>query len=146
MQSAKLINGIHTEVCIQSYGDRILVLLTQLGKVGCLIQVSIPPTSHLPPTPPPTALPSIPSSIALTALLGQPPPDLHAVYHLYASQIATILWTHEGENALRRPVVVGVALKRNGPADIEEDGGALSQADRDLFAEVMTMVKELLVI
>ncbi len=36
-QIAKDLNGINTEVVIQTFADRILVLVTQLGKVGNLV-------------------------------------------------------------------------------------------------------------
>ena len=37
-QSSKVINGIHTEVVLQPFADRILILVTQLGKVGNLVR------------------------------------------------------------------------------------------------------------
>ena len=36
-QTAKDIDGVPTEVLIQVFADRILVLVTQLGKVGNLV-------------------------------------------------------------------------------------------------------------
>ncbi|KAG9028440.1 hypothetical protein FS837_003885 [Tulasnella sp. UAMH 9824] len=156
MQTARSINGIHTEVLVQSYGDRILVLVTQLGKVGCLIHASIPAATPLLPPLAPPALPPIPPAIALTPLLGQPPSGMQTVYNLYASQIAAILWTFEGgDGSSRRPVVVGLALKKSKAAadsalvaDVgdEETGGAeeASEEDRELFRGVMEMVKEVL--
>lgn len=36
-QRARLLNGIHTEVLLQSYADRILVVITQLGRIGSLV-------------------------------------------------------------------------------------------------------------
>lgn len=36
-QTARRINGILTEVLAQSFSDRILILVTQLGKVGTLV-------------------------------------------------------------------------------------------------------------
>ncbi|KAG8893375.1 hypothetical protein FRC01_013628 [Tulasnella sp. 417] len=82
---------------------------------------------------------------------------MQTVYNLYASQIAAILWTYEGgDGSGRRPVVVGLALKRSkaaadsalladGAGD-EETGGAgeASEEDRELFKSVMEMVKEVL--
>lgn len=79
------------------------------------------------------------------------------MYNLYVSQIAAILWTYEGgDGASRRPVVVGLALKKlKAAADSalvtdaggdEETGGAgeASEEDRELFKGVMEMVKEVL--
>ncbi|KAG8948897.1 hypothetical protein FRC04_009236 [Tulasnella sp. 424] len=157
MQAARNINGNHTEVLVQSYGDRILVLVTQLGKVGCLIQASIPAATPLPPPLAPPALAPIPPAITLAPLLGQPPSGMQTVYNLYASQIAAILWAHEGgDGSSRRPVVVGLALKRSKTAvdsalvadsgGDEETGGAgeASEEDRELFRNVMEMIKEVL--
>lgn len=36
-QIAKKLNGNHTEIFIQTYADRVLILITQLGKVGNLV-------------------------------------------------------------------------------------------------------------
>ncbi|CAH7672516.1 hypothetical protein PPACK8108_LOCUS7333 [Phakopsora pachyrhizi] len=41
-QSAKLIDDVQTEVISYEFDDRTLILITQLGKVGNLIQVSLP--------------------------------------------------------------------------------------------------------
>lgn len=40
LQASKDINGNHTDVLIQRYGDRIFVLVTQLGKVGNLASIT----------------------------------------------------------------------------------------------------------
>lgn len=36
-QQARVLNGTHTEVFIQVYADRILVIVTQLGRIGCMV-------------------------------------------------------------------------------------------------------------
>jgi hypothetical protein len=38
-QSSKVINGVKTEVVLQPFADRILILITQLGKVGNLVRL-----------------------------------------------------------------------------------------------------------
>ena len=38
-QSSKVINGVKTEIVLQPFADRILVLITQLGKVGNLVRL-----------------------------------------------------------------------------------------------------------
>ncbi|KAG8992215.1 hypothetical protein FRB94_014666 [Tulasnella sp. JGI-2019a] len=144
MQTSRSINGVRTEVLILSYADRVLVLLTQLGKVGCLIQASTPSTIPLPPAPPLPSLPPIPPSIALTPLFGQPPsPHLQTLFNLYVSQIASLIWACEGDSAMRRPVVVGVALKLSTTSKSAEDEDDLTEDERSLFKEVMEMVLEL---
>lgn len=40
-QTAKTLDGVHTEVVCQAFADRYLVLVTQLGKVGCLVRSNL---------------------------------------------------------------------------------------------------------
>lgn len=43
LQNAQLsrnINGVHTDVVLQTFSDRIIVLVTQVGKVGNLVSFS----------------------------------------------------------------------------------------------------------
>ena len=166
-QSSKVISGIQTEVVLQPFADRILIVITQLGKVGNLvrwrklsttetdtnfctkIQASIPQTAPLlaqvsPDEQEPniSALPPPPPSIQLTPLLGSAPTDhLRTLYALYASQIATIIWIAEAGGLMdvrRRSVILGLALKKSGG----EDQG-LSEAERETFQQVMGMVRDL---
>jgi len=167
-QSSKVINGVKTEVVLQPFADRILILITQLGKVGNLvrlrkpstpqtntdlctkIQASIPQTAPLLAQPSPdkeepnaSALPPPPPSIQLTPLLGNAPTDhLRTLYALYASQVATIVWIAEAGGSMdgrRRSVILGLALKKSGG---EEDQG-VSEAERETFHQVMDVVGDL---
>jgi len=45
-QSSKVINGVKTEVVLQPFADRILILITQLGKVGNLVRLGKLSTSE----------------------------------------------------------------------------------------------------
>ncbi|KAJ7581321.1 hypothetical protein C8J56DRAFT_262383 [Mycena floridula] len=143
MQLQRELDGIPTEVLIQSYQDRLLVLVTQLGKVGNLIQVSLPATTPLEPQDnnDPAALPTPSPAIQLTPLLGNGPSEhLQTLHSLYASQIATIIWTTEAEMDLafsRRSVIVGIALRK------ATSNEGLSDLERKVFSGVMAMVKEL---
>ncbi|KAK8853250.1 hypothetical protein IAR55_003952 [Kwoniella newhampshirensis] len=56
-QLRRSVAGIETELLIQTFDDRILVIVTQNGKVGCLTQASIPPHTPLPPPTRPTPIP-----------------------------------------------------------------------------------------
>jgi len=135
---ARELDGAHTELNIQTYADRVLVLVTQLNKVGCLIQATLPPTAPLLP-PLPGKLPEPSLTTVLTPLFGAPPSEhLHDLYSLYANQIAAIIWTAEGAAGLRRPVVVGIALQRRK----DEEGQGLTERERALFEGVMGMVVE----
>ena len=114
------------------------------------IQASIPQTAPLLVQPSPdeeepntSALPPPPPSIQLTPLLGSAPTDhLRTLYALYASQVATIVWTAEAGGLMderRRSVIVGLALKKSG----EEEDQGLSIAEKETFHQVMGMVRDL---
>ncbi len=36
-QAARLLNGIHTEVLVTGFRDKILVIVTQYGRIGSLV-------------------------------------------------------------------------------------------------------------
>jgi hypothetical protein len=105
-------------------------------------QASIPHVTQLPhPTPSTTSiipnLPPPPPGINLTPLLGSPRPDEQALYDLYVSQVATLIWWTLNEvGAMRRPVVVGLALAK---APTEDQG---DDTERERFGEVLKMVIE----
>lgn len=78
-----------------------------------------------------SALPPPPTAIALTPLLGSPPDA--ALHDLYVSQISTLVWwALQLAHAPRRPVVVGLALKRIGEG--------VSEEERTRFGGIMEMV------
>ncbi|CCM04605.1 uncharacterized protein FIBRA_06787 [Fibroporia radiculosa] len=150
-QLSRELDGTSTQVLLQNFADRILVLITQMGKVGNLIQATIPPTTPLDPLPPPdpaqpnvVPLPIPPPAIQLTPLLGHAPSEhMQTLHSLYASQVATLVWTSGAEVALeteRRAVVVGLALRKSDDAS----GVGLSEHERKVFYGVMDVVKELL--
>ncbi|OCH92235.1 hypothetical protein OBBRIDRAFT_773709 [Obba rivulosa] len=151
-QTTRDLDGVPTDVLLQAFADRVLVLVTQLGKVGNLIQATIPATTDLLPPPPPDPaqpnlepLPEPPSAIELTPLLGGPPSDhLGTLHSLYASQIATLVWTSEAAGSLegeRRVVVIGIALSK---AATEGETTNLNEHEKAVFHGVMDMVRELL--
>lgn len=78
-------------------------------------------------------------AIQLTPLLGSAiSEELRALQALYASQVATIVWTMESSGLLegsRRPVVVGIALKHNS-SGINDTRGT--------YLDIMKMLVELL--
>ncbi|WVQ84636.1 hypothetical protein IAT38_006791 [Cryptococcus sp. DSM 104549] len=159
-QLRRIICGIETELLIQTFDDRILVVVTQNGKVGCLTQASLPPHTPLPlprrpspsqESPAPTSslhilqiLPPPPPQITLTPLLGSPPHQ--ALHELYVSQIATLIyWALETSGEGRRGVVVGLSLKRGGRelgGDEDGEGGVLEEGERERYAGVMDLVSQ----
>ncbi|KAJ3537582.1 hypothetical protein NM688_g6663 [Phlebia brevispora] len=149
VQTTKEIDGVNTEVLIQNFADRVLVLVTQLGKVGNLIQATIPSAEPLlPPAPAEPGRPSLPAppaSIQLMPVLGQAPSEHFQTLHsLYASQVATLVWNADATGPLqeeRRAVIVGIALRKSDGTAAEE---SLSEQERTTFFEVMGLVQELL--
>jgi len=146
------LNGTPTDIVFQIFADRILVLVTQIGKIGTLIQASIPSTIPLLPAPPPDPsepqvqpLPLPPAAIQLTPLFGSAQSEhMQTLHSLYAAQIATIVWTAESEGPLevvRRNMVVGIALRKS---DGTSDGNGLSQQEREVFVGVMNMLRDAL--
>ncbi|KAI0006127.1 hypothetical protein BJV74DRAFT_22234 [Russula compacta] len=144
------IESVHTQVIIQTFSDRILVIMTQLQKVGTLIHASVPTTIALAETSSVdlasdatgSTLPPVHPSINLTYLFGNAPsPDHQALYSSYAAQIATLVWTSERYGRVgtsHLPVVVGVALKL--PRSSERHSGR----DRTTFLQVMELVRDAL--
>jgi len=140
------IESIHTQVIIQTFSDRVLVIVTQLRKVGTLIQASVPATIALVDATSDTSdagtLPPVHPSIDLTYLFGHAPSSDHqTLYSSYAAQIATLIWTSERYSQIgssRTPVVVGVALKLSRSVE------GLSSTDRATFLQVMDLIRELL--
>ncbi|KAJ7172401.1 hypothetical protein C8R46DRAFT_858106, partial [Mycena filopes] len=146
-QLCRELEGNDTEIVLQTFADRILVLVTQLGKVGNLIQATIPETIPLfpavqdPAQPNVQALPEPPAAIQLTPLLGNAPSQhLQTLHSLYAAQIATIIWTTGSPlEVSRKSVIVGIALRKSEGQD--DDG--LTETERSVFTGVMSMVAEL---
>jgi len=149
-QFTRSINGHSTELLVQAFADRILVLVTQMGKIGTLIQATIPDSIPLLQNPELSEpypnqdipLPSPSPAIQLTTLLGTAPSEhMRTLYSLYAAQIAMIVWTQESNNVLelpRRSVVVGLALRRSN--EIEDSD--ISESEKHVFRSVMSMLYE----
>ncbi|KAK0228726.1 hypothetical protein IW262DRAFT_1429413 [Armillaria fumosa] len=150
-QTKKELAGNLTEVVIQTFSDRILVLVTQLGKAGNLIQATLPPTAPLvapaidPTDPNVISLPPPPPAIQLMPLLGNAPSEhVQILHNLFVSQIATLVWAAEAESIMQpsRPsVIVGIALRKSSVTE----GGELSDTERVTFLGVMDMVQGLLI-
>jgi hypothetical protein len=70
-----------------------------------------------------------------------PSADHKTVLDIYASQIATLIWS--SSSVYRSPVVVGLALRKHSPST-EGDDPATEGGDRDVFFEIMDMVNEAL--
>ncbi|KAI6028701.1 hypothetical protein F5J12DRAFT_807098 [Pisolithus orientalis] len=141
------INGIQTDLLIQPFADRIFVQVTQLGKVGNLVQVSIPSTALLASSgvsdPSGLALPAPPAAIQLTLLFGSASSEhLRSLHSLYAAQIATLAWCAEGQapGPGRRSVIVGIALKQS--VQTVEEG--FDEHERKTFQGIMQALATML--
>ncbi|KAG8860416.1 hypothetical protein FRB91_003450 [Serendipita sp. 411] len=138
----KELYGKQTEVLIQKYADRTLILVTQMGKVGSLIQASVPTATPFPSKPlfesSDPVLPEPPVAIALTPLMGTALDERsRTMTEIYVSQIATLFWCFNP--GIRSPVVVGLALKREHQSEEEDE---TSEEDHLLFREMMKMIGE----
>ncbi|CAG8730542.1 4950_t:CDS:2 [Racocetra persica] len=120
-QAARVINGVHTETLITGFRDKILVIITQYGKIGSLAYVTFDSRSK------PLSSFSTSTTTNVNFLLG----GFSSLYQLYALHIATII-ANENPND-RRSVVIGLALKN------AVDG---KDVDKELIDCIELMVKE----
>ncbi|KAH9996782.1 hypothetical protein BJV77DRAFT_1065567 [Russula vinacea] len=107
------IESVHTQVIVQTFSDRVLVIVTQLQKVGTLIQASVPATVALADTSPDdfesdamsTSLPPVHPSIDLTYLFGNAPsPDHQTLYSSYAPKSQPSCGVRKGMVKLDHPI------------------------------------------
>ncbi|EJD03995.1 uncharacterized protein FOMMEDRAFT_155118 [Fomitiporia mediterranea MF3/22] len=150
LSTSKVLDGVETDVAINYYADRVLILVTQLGKVGSLIQASIPATVPLlAPSSTVDGMPLIepPAAVELTTLFGSAPSGRIATLHsLYATHIATLVWTMNStdkaaDNGDRRNIIVGLALKKQ--VDDRGDSAVLSEREQAIFRGVIKTIVEL---
>ncbi|KAG0334219.1 hypothetical protein BG004_000505 [Podila humilis] len=140
-QAARTIQGRHTEVLITSFQDKILILISQYGKVGSVIHTSLDQQSLA------RSLSSSSSALAPTTssfLLGAGSSGSKKtqLYQVYASHISQMI-IHQNPHE-SRPVVLSLALAIQEPADSNdrEQEQQQRQQDRDLFENVIEMVNE----
>ena len=111
----------------------------------------MPVAEPLPPVPPigsgpEQAFPPPSPSIQLTPLLGAAQSEhLDTLHSIYASSVATLVWTYEAEGSLggdRRAVIVGIALQKS--SDTAGSAATLTEHERKVFFGVMEVLQELL--
>ncbi|KAI6118878.1 hypothetical protein EDD16DRAFT_1535054 [Pisolithus croceorrhizus] len=147
-QACVEINGIQTDLLIQPFGDRIFVQITQLGKVGSLIQVSMPSTVLLASSGASDssrlALPAPPPALQLMPLFGSASSEhLRSLHSLYAAQVATLVWCAGGQalgGSDRRSVIVGIALRQS--TQTAEEG--FDEHERETFHRTMQTLADML--
>ncbi|TVY40193.1 hypothetical protein LSUB1_G001713 [Lachnellula subtilissima] len=112
-QAAGLVNGVETDLTSMYFSDKILITISQGGRLAQWIQV---PLSTASPTSFDTALSSGNSDMLplghLTpkTLLGAGGDQRETMGHLYASQIASAIATRDPEET--RTVMVGFGLEK----------------------------------
>ncbi|KAH7889367.1 hypothetical protein F5I97DRAFT_1843773 [Phlebopus sp. FC_14] len=144
VQTAVDVEGVQTQLVVQPFADRTLVLVTQRGRVGNKIQAAVPSTTPFAEEPAdPESLPRPPPAIQLTPLLGNAPSEhMQTLHSLYAAQIATLVWVSEdvlvGDD--RRNVVVGITLQKSTSNEID----GLDEHERKVFHAIMNTLCRLL--
>ncbi|KAK6584642.1 hypothetical protein PZA11_002866 [Diplocarpon coronariae] len=127
-----LVNGRETDILSVYFSDKILITVSQEGRLSQWIQV---PLSSAPPTSFDTALPSSTNDLLplthLTpkTLLGGGGEKRETIGHLYASQIASLIAARNPEDT--RTVVVGFGLQK---VDME----------REAFFDLMELVQKVI--
>ncbi|KAF9306989.1 hypothetical protein BGZ74_001110 [Mortierella antarctica] len=139
-QAARTIQGRHTEVMVTSFQDKILIIVSQYGKVGSVIHTSLDQQS-LAPTSSNTLAPTS-SNFLLGA--GSSTSKKTQLYQVYASHISQMIVHQNPQEG--RPVVLSLALSIQEP-DMEHSVSQAQeqeqrQLDRDLFENVVDMVNE----
>nr|CAG8600898.1 3196_t:CDS:2 [Entrophospora candida] len=121
-QSAKIIDGIHTEVLISGFRNKIFVVITQYGKiVDTISPLRVSSTDTIPTNE--------------IFLLG----SYSSLYQIYASQIAnTIVQENPNEG---RSIIVGIALMKKGTESMNEQEEEII-GGKYLLEQVELMVRE----
>ncbi|CZT05497.1 hypothetical protein WAI453_004979 [Rhynchosporium graminicola] len=130
--AAGLVNGQETDVSSIYFSDKIMITVSQEGRLSQWIQV---PLSSASPTSFDTALPTdgentLPlSHLTPRTLLGAGGDQRETVGHLYASQIASLIATRDPEDT--RTVVVGFGLPQ-------------IDMDREAFFDMMELIQKVI--
>ncbi|KAL8700742.1 MAG: hypothetical protein Q9201_005287 [Fulgogasparrea decipioides] len=133
-QAAAHIDGALTDVTCTLFSDKILVTITQGGRLAQWIHVPVELSN---PTATDQYLPSATSDDSLlpmihltpTTLLGASTSERETIGQLYAAQIASIIANKDPDE--RRTLVVGLGLNK-------------SEASRDEFYDLVDLVKKCL--
>ncbi|OJD16602.1 hypothetical protein AJ78_03242 [Emergomyces pasteurianus Ep9510] len=129
-QAAGVLGGVLTEVMSVSFSDKILVTISQKGKLGQWLHVPLENTNpgtdgyHTLPNPNEDGLLPLPNLTA-TSVLGARGSQRETVGQLYACQIATAIVTKNPNE--KRLLVVGLGFEQ-------------PELDRDIFFAVIDLV------
>ncbi|GAO49393.1 hypothetical protein SAICODRAFT_68448 [Saitoella complicata NRRL Y-17804] len=139
-QAARFIDGKHTECLVYGFADRIMVLVTDSGKIGQMLSVSLETSSLVPP--PPLGAEHLdllpPSHITPKYMLGASNTPRGELGQLYAVHIASLVASQNPDEA--RTVIVGLALSTNVRGYDYEDTEIMGAKERSRFLDVLELV------
>ncbi|KAG0231175.1 hypothetical protein BGW42_000407 [Actinomortierella wolfii] len=153
-QAAAIVNDKHTEVLATAFADKILVIISQYGKVGSLIHTTVDNPQELQQT---TYSPYDPayseardgSNLRLattnsTFLLGagSSMSKKAQLYQVYASHLAQMI-VHQNPQE-NRPIVFSLALDIREPSDAQGSSAFEEERRKDkrVFEEVVRLVNQ----
>ncbi|KAG2196613.1 hypothetical protein INT46_011856 [Mucor plumbeus] len=122
-QTAITVNGVHTEILLTGFADKIFVVITQYGKIGSLIQTTLDISPQLAMNP---------SSVPTTSqfLMGESTGEQSDLYILYSTSILQAIGAMNPHE--KRPLLLGIALK---PL---QDMSARKQAFHQIIDQIMS--------
>eukprot|EP00160_Parvularia_atlantis_P000239 Unigene10194_Nuclearia_a/m.31131 Unigene10194_Nuclearia_a/g.31131 ORF Unigene10194_Nuclearia_a/g.31131 Unigene10194_Nuclearia_a/m.31131 type:complete len:143 (-) Unigene10194_Nuclearia_a:52-480(-) len=125
-QHVTVVRGVRTELLAQAYADHILLIVSQLGKVGSLIRASRNVDEHGRGT----------GTYSIHCLLGRRDDETLMVY---AREIVERVASAQGEGNVR-PLLLGLALA-GGPTAADAPDAAQHDADAAAaFREITALV------
>ncbi|KAF7944258.1 hypothetical protein EAE96_010660 [Botrytis aclada] len=155
--ASAIVNGRDTNVCCMYFADKILITITQGGKLGQWIQIpltSASPTSYDTSIPLPSASNETGSGsgnanmilplehLTPRTLLGAGGEKRERIGHLYASQIGSMILGRDAEE--RRTVLVGLGLEMNGNGDGKEEENETREGERVGYFDLLELVQGVL--
>ncbi|KAI9832522.1 MAG: hypothetical protein M1819_004311 [Sarea resinae] len=133
-QASGLVNGVQTDVMSLSFADKIMITISQDGRLAQWVHVPLDTVNpsdsnhYIGPDAEDGGLLPMPHLTA-TTLLGGTVPERETLGQLFATQIASAIATKNPEE--KRMVVVGLGL-------------AKAEADRETFFDVIELVLQCL--
>ncbi|EJT74033.1 hypothetical protein GGTG_07882 [Gaeumannomyces tritici R3-111a-1] len=126
------VGGVSTEASSMTFSDKIMVTLSQEGRLAQWVQVqlSAPSAAMVEMALPRTNIGSLPPAhLTATTLLGAGSDGRETVGHLYAAQIANFLSLKNPDE--KRTLILGLGLRK-------------AEADREAFFDVLELVQQVL--
>ncbi|KAK0635248.1 hypothetical protein B0T17DRAFT_480750 [Bombardia bombarda] len=112
-QATGTVNGVETEIVSMNFSDKIMITISQGGRLAQWVQVplSAPSSASVDMALPSASLGALPSMhLTPKTLLGGGSDDRETLGQLYASQIASFLSLRDPED--KRTVLLGLGLEK----------------------------------